>query len=88
MLPYCGRSMLEGQVRDLQAQEYLYWHLTGTQVRGCVWGEGGASIVWEGSQFCGGEGGRVVAMWVFLAVKVLSYVLLLVPHQLLVVVWL
>jgi hypothetical protein len=32
MLPYCGRSMLEGQVRDLQAQEYLYWHLTGTQV--------------------------------------------------------
>jgi hypothetical protein len=34
MLPYCGRSMLEGQVRDLQAQEYLYWHLTGTQVRG------------------------------------------------------
>jgi hypothetical protein len=24
--------MLEGQVRDLQAQEYLYWHLTGTQV--------------------------------------------------------
>jgi hypothetical protein len=22
----------EGQVRDLQAQEYLYWHLTGTQV--------------------------------------------------------
>ena len=36
MLPYCGRSMLEGQVRDLQAQEYLYWHLTGTQVRGRV----------------------------------------------------
>jgi hypothetical protein len=25
--------MLEGQVRDLQAQEYLYWHLTGTQVK-------------------------------------------------------
>lgn len=43
MLPYCGRSMLEGQVRDLQAQEYLYWHLTGTQVG---WRESG----------CGGRG--------------------------------
>jgi hypothetical protein len=32
MLPYCGRTMLEGLVRDLQAKEYLYWHLTGTQV--------------------------------------------------------
>jgi hypothetical protein len=42
MLPYCGRSMLEGQVRDLQAQEYLYWHLTGTQVSTTCWvgGEG------------------------------------------------
>lgn len=32
MLPYCGRTMLEGLMRDLQAKEYLYWHLTGTQV--------------------------------------------------------
>ncbi|KAF8056255.1 UGP3 [Scenedesmus sp. PABB004] len=32
MLPYCGRSMLEGLLRDLQAREYLYWQLTGTQV--------------------------------------------------------
>eukprot|EP00775_Hariotina_reticulata_P001593 gene1593-1933_t len=32
MLPYCGRSMMEGLVRDLQAKEYLYWQLTGTQV--------------------------------------------------------
>eukprot|EP00879_Flechtneria_rotunda_P025215 GHRR01026784.1.p1 GENE.GHRR01026784.1~~GHRR01026784.1.p1 ORF type:complete len:347 (+),score=104.30 GHRR01026784.1:1049-2089(+) len=32
MLPYCGRTMMEGLIRDLQAKEYLYWHLTGTQV--------------------------------------------------------
>ncbi|KAF6262593.1 nucleotide-diphospho-sugar transferase [Scenedesmus sp. NREL 46B-D3] len=32
MLPYCGRSMMEGLIRDLQAKEYLYWQLTGTQV--------------------------------------------------------
>jgi hypothetical protein len=37
MLPYCGRSMMEGLIRDLQAKEYLYWQLTGTQVgSGCV----------------------------------------------------
>jgi hypothetical protein len=29
MLPYCGRTMLEALVRDLQAREHLYWHLTG-----------------------------------------------------------
>jgi hypothetical protein len=34
MLPYCGRSMMEGLIRDLQAKEYLYWQLTGTQVSG------------------------------------------------------
>jgi hypothetical protein len=36
--------MLEGQVRDLQAKEYLYWHLTGTQ----VWGVRceGRAMVW------------------------------------------
>lgn len=32
MLPYCGRPMLAGLLRDLAAREYLYWHLTGTQV--------------------------------------------------------
>jgi hypothetical protein len=37
MLLYCGRSMMEGLIRDLQAKEYLYWQLTGTQVGcGCV----------------------------------------------------
>lgn len=34
MLPYLGRPILEGLLRDLQAREYLYWHLTGTQVGG------------------------------------------------------
>jgi hypothetical protein len=52
MLPYCGRSMLEGQVRDLQAQEYLYWHLTGTQVGGSRKGKGG-----------GGQGAQGVEGW-------------------------
>jgi hypothetical protein len=37
MLPYCGRSMMEGLVRDLQAKEYLYWQLTGTQVSTTEW---------------------------------------------------
>lgn len=32
MLPYCGRSMLELLVRDLQGREYLRWKLTGQQV--------------------------------------------------------
>eukprot|EP00955_Chlamydomonas_euryale_P045004 353034-Chlamydomonas_euryale.AAC.1 len=32
MLPYCGRTMLEGLMRDLQAREYLYYRLTGTQL--------------------------------------------------------
>ncbi|WIA22182.1 hypothetical protein OEZ85_004516 [Tetradesmus obliquus] len=32
MLPYCGRPMMAGLIRDLQAKEYLYWQLTGTQV--------------------------------------------------------
>lgn len=32
MLPYCGRPMMEGLVRDLQAREYLYYQLTGQQV--------------------------------------------------------
>ncbi|KAK9827994.1 hypothetical protein WJX81_006283, partial [Elliptochloris bilobata] len=31
MLPYCGRTLLEGLLRDLQAREYLYWRLNGTQ---------------------------------------------------------
>jgi hypothetical protein len=34
MLPYLGRPILEGLLRDLQAREYLYWQLTGTQVGG------------------------------------------------------
>ncbi|KAK9833071.1 hypothetical protein WJX74_006343 [Apatococcus lobatus] len=32
MLPYCGRTLLEGLVRDLQAREFLYWKLNGRQV--------------------------------------------------------
>ena len=32
MLPYCGRSMLEVLMRDLQAREHLYFRLTGRQV--------------------------------------------------------
>jgi len=32
VLPYCGRTLLEGLVRDLQAREYLYWKLFGEQV--------------------------------------------------------
>jgi hypothetical protein len=34
----CSRSMMEGLIRDLQAKEYLYWQMTGTQVR--------CSVVW------------------------------------------
>jgi hypothetical protein len=33
MLPYCGRSLLAGMVRDLQAREALHHRLTGVQVR-------------------------------------------------------
>lgn len=32
VLPYCGRSLLEALIRDLQAREYLYYKLTGTHV--------------------------------------------------------
>ncbi|KAG1679276.1 hypothetical protein FOA52_009306 [Chlamydomonas sp. UWO 241] len=32
MLPYCGRTMLEGLLRDLQAREHLYYRLTGVQL--------------------------------------------------------
>lgn len=32
VLPYCGRSLLEGLLRDLQAREWLYYKLTGRQV--------------------------------------------------------
>ncbi len=32
MLLYCGRSLLEGLLRDLQAREWLYYKLTGRQV--------------------------------------------------------
>ena len=39
MLPYCGRTMLEGLMRDVQAREYLYFRLTGLQV-----GVGGSAI--------------------------------------------
>eukprot|EP00210_Caulerpa_lentillifera_P005907 g5647.t1 len=31
MLPYCGRSMLDSMIRDLQARESLYFKLTGCQ---------------------------------------------------------
>ncbi|KAL4426976.1 hypothetical protein ABPG77_009537 [Micractinium sp. CCAP 211/92] len=31
VLQYCGRSLLENLVRDVQAREYLYWKLHGTQ---------------------------------------------------------
>ncbi|KAH9612052.1 hypothetical protein KSS87_005833 [Heliosperma pusillum] len=31
MLPYCGRTLLEGLIRDLQAREYLYFKLYGRQ---------------------------------------------------------
>lgn len=31
MLPYCGRTLLEGLIRDLQAREYLYFKVFGTQ---------------------------------------------------------
>ncbi|KAK9823989.1 hypothetical protein WJX72_006832 [[Myrmecia] bisecta] len=31
MLPYCGRTLLEGLIRDLQAREYLYYQLKGFQ---------------------------------------------------------
>ncbi|XP_012456147.1 UTP--glucose-1-phosphate uridylyltransferase 3, chloroplastic isoform X1 [Gossypium raimondii] len=31
MLPYCGRTLLEGLVRDLQAREFLYFKLYGKQ---------------------------------------------------------
>jgi UTP---glucose-1-phosphate uridylyltransferase len=32
MLPYCGRPMLEGLLRDLQAREYLHFRIFGTQL--------------------------------------------------------
>lgn len=32
MLPYCGRTLLESLLRDLQAREVLHWRLTGRQV--------------------------------------------------------
>ncbi|CAM8895571.1 unnamed protein product [Rhodiola kirilowii] len=31
MLPYCGRTLLEGLIRDLQAREFLYYKLYGKQ---------------------------------------------------------
>ncbi|OMO50056.1 hypothetical protein CCACVL1_30665 [Corchorus capsularis] len=31
MLPYCGRTLLEGLIRDLQAREFLYFKLYGKQ---------------------------------------------------------
>ncbi|KAL9230210.1 hypothetical protein vseg_005593 [Gypsophila vaccaria] len=31
MLPFCGRTLLEGLIRDLQAREYLYFKLYGKQ---------------------------------------------------------
>ncbi|CAK7325899.1 unnamed protein product [Dovyalis caffra] len=31
MLPYCGRTLLEGLIRDLQAREYLYFKIYGKQ---------------------------------------------------------
>ncbi|XP_021732516.1 UTP--glucose-1-phosphate uridylyltransferase 3, chloroplastic-like [Chenopodium quinoa] len=31
MLPYCGRTLLEGLIRDLQAREFLYFKLYGQQ---------------------------------------------------------
>lgn len=31
VLPYAGRSLLEGLVRDLEAREYLHWRVTGEQ---------------------------------------------------------
>ncbi|KAJ9539820.1 hypothetical protein OSB04_026326 [Centaurea solstitialis] len=31
MLPYCGRTLLEGLIRDLQAREFLYFKLYGEQ---------------------------------------------------------
>jgi hypothetical protein len=49
MLPYCGRSMMEGLIRDLQAKEYLYWQLTGTQV-GCT----AAAVAYFWRSDCGG----------------------------------
>ncbi len=32
-LNFCGRTLLEGLIRDLQAREYLYYQLTGKQLR-------------------------------------------------------
>jgi len=32
-LDFCGRTLLEGMIRDLEAREYLYYQLTGKQVR-------------------------------------------------------
>ncbi|KAG9453564.1 hypothetical protein H6P81_006468 [Aristolochia fimbriata] len=31
MLPYCGRTLLEGLIRDLQAREFIYYKLYGEQ---------------------------------------------------------
>ncbi len=32
-LPFCGRTLLEGLIRDIEAREYLYYHLFGEQVQ-------------------------------------------------------
>ncbi len=32
VLPYCGRSLLEALIRDLQAREYLHYKVTGRQI--------------------------------------------------------
>ncbi len=32
LLPFCGRSLLAGIIRDVQAKEYLYYRLFGTQL--------------------------------------------------------
>ncbi|MES2122565.1 MAG: hypothetical protein V4492_07300, partial [Chlamydiota bacterium] len=32
-LPFCGRTLLEGLIRDVEAREYLYYHLFGEQVQ-------------------------------------------------------
>lgn len=32
MLPFCGRTLLEGLVRDLQAREFLYYKIYGKQI--------------------------------------------------------
>lgn len=32
-LPFCGRTLLEGMIRDLQGREYLYYKLFGKQIK-------------------------------------------------------